>query len=171
MDGDGSSNHAAFALEGALFNGNWTYFGQLGYIDWVGGDDETLQSGVFGRGGFRYFQDDNSKFELSLAGHTGGDFQTGGDLVHWVQIASEYRHRFDGSPWSVFAAYQGDWTFLERVAPFSTCCDEEAWVHSLWLGAQLSFGLETLMAEDRYGAGTFDLPNFRAPLSYADELD
>ena len=134
------------------------------------GASERKNGGVFVRGGVRHFRDENTKFELSLMGHTGGGFDDdGSERAHWLQIASEVRHRYDGTPFSAFLGYQGDFAYSERLP--DDCCDEQVWVHSLWVGLQLSFGFDTLFAEDRYGVGTSGLPNFRAPISYADELD
>lgn len=91
-----------------------------------------------------------------------------GPTTTWLQDAIEYEHRFDESPFSVFAAIS--LTSSRRLSRRGACCDEDVIVSTFRVG-RMNLHEGTLQSEDVTGARTFGFPNLRAPVSYAGELN
>ena len=168
MTDDDSPLHAFGGLEAAMHNGMTTFYGQVGGVFLLDGDD-ALKNMVFGRVGGRLFLDENSLIEASVGGGYAPDFDNDDpdtDRGYWFQGAAQYEQRLEDSPFSWFVGYQGDYVKSDE----SGCCDESAWVHTFLAGVRMNIG-ESLYSENRDGANTFQLMNMRAPLAYAGELN
>ena len=176
VEDDEDSQHVALGLEAAGHFGDATIFGQFGGVWNIGkttcGTD-AIDSGWMGRFGGRYFWQQNTKLEASIAGGSGEETSSGcgryePDDWRWFQFAAELEHKFASNPFSIFAAYGGDWVKSDEKGPWP---NEETWVHSLRIGARMSFGAQTLREQELYGAETFKFGQWAAPFMYLDELD
>ena len=171
VEDEEDSQHAVLGLEAAGFFGDSTIFGQIGGIWSIGkttGGTEAIDDFLFGRLGARHFFTPNTKLEGSIAGGAGKETDSSPDDSRWFQFAAEIEHKFDSNPFSIFAAYGGDWV---KSKESSGCCDEEVWVHSLRIGGRISVGAPTLREQELYGAETFKFGPWAAPFMYHDELD
>jgi hypothetical protein len=84
----------------------------------------------------------------------------------WGQWIVDYEHPLDGSPLSLFAAYQGDLLY----DPFDRSWDENMINHAIKFGIKGTFGGSgTIYSVAQNGAGTFALPDLHMPFSYTDE--
>ena len=158
-----SSYHAFGGIEYAMFNGNTTLFGQVGGIAAIGGEaTDTWESGVFGRGGWRYFFTENSKVEVdAMIGW--GYFNSSEDSLT-AAWGAEYEHQFS-SPFSAFAAYRGHFVQEGDGGP-----SDEVVSHAFMVGLRIDLNSATLLDRDRTGAGTFNIPDFHRAVSWPDDL-
>ena len=171
------SQHVVLGLEAAGFIGDGTVFGQVAGVWSIGNttcDTEAIDSGIMGRIGGRYFFRPNTKLEGSIAGGTGEETSSSSCAVvepddwNWVQFAAEIEHKFASNPFSIFAAYDGDWTESDEKGD---CCGREVWVHTVRIGGRISVGAQTLREQELYGAETFKFGQWAAPFMYHDRLD
>ena len=171
------SQHAVLGLEAAAFVGDGTIFGQVAGVWSIGNttcDTEGIDNGIIGRIGGRYFWNQNTKLEGSIAGGRGEETSSSScgdepDDFEWFQVAAELEHKFASNPFSIFAAYGGDWVKSDEKGP--GCCTAEVWVHSFRIGGRISVGAPTLREQELYGAETFKFGPWAAPFMYYDELD
>jgi len=140
-------------VEGQAYFGNWTLYGQGGYLDSNGeGPNDSIHDAGFARVVARYFIQPNTKLEAGLAGAFGKMDSDDDDLwlANW-SLAAE--HQLAGTPFSMFVGYDG--TYYDQ--------DGEGNItdHTIKVGARFVFGggSEDLMSKDRYGA-TLDTPAF-----------
>ena len=174
VEEEDDSQAAILGLEAAAFFGNSTIFGQIAGTWNIGETSEgtdAVKNGIFGRIGARHFFNPNTKLEGSLAFGGGEETSTSGssepDDWRWFQAAAEIEHKFN-NPFSVFAAYGGDYVKSDEAGPWPS---EKTWVHSFRVGARMSFGQQTLRDQEMYGAETFKFGQWAAPYMYHDELD
>jgi hypothetical protein len=129
------------------------FFGNTTLVVQGGGAWDMLESndgwdeGWFVRGIGRYFVTPNSKFEGEIA-YAGGEFDGGASDEYAVTWGLEYEAQFGPMPLSGFAAYDG--TYMEVDGDDYT---ENRFV----VGLRARFGESDMLAQDRGGAGTFDL--------------
>lgn len=147
-------------LEGQMYMGNSTLYGQVGVADWIGGsiNEGALQNIWFARGVYRYFLTPNSMVSAELAYLTGTDVTDRERRNYW-SWAARYEQGIQGSLWSWYLEYAG---MSGHNKPDSYKSD----YHMFLIGMRTYFGQGTLLANDRSGA-TFDLPKFTRHLSHA----
>jgi hypothetical protein len=170
QEADDSSYHLFAGVEYAKFYGQSTWFGQVGGIFAIAGEDSsTWESGPFGRIGWRYFPTEMSKIELDvMAGY--GKFNycsdcSGSKSNQWTWAwGAEYESQISGGPFAWFAGYRGQ--YFKR----STRNKNSANDHVFRIGFRVDVNSDTLRQRDVNGAGTFDLPDFHRALAWPDEL-
>jgi hypothetical protein len=148
VDDSEDSGHIIAGGELAGFFGNTTLVVQAaGAWDLLESDD-GWDDGWFVRGVGRYFVTPNSKIEGEVA-YVGGKFDCcGGGDEYAVTWGLEYEQQFGPMPMSGFAAYDG--TYIDESGGDFT---ENRFV----VGLRARFGETDMLAQDRGGAGTFDL--------------
>jgi len=174
MADDDAPMHGFGGVEGAFMNNEFTLFGQLGGVGLINADpenDDTLGDMYFGTIGGRYYFHENAVLEASVtAGHSGRyDYDDTDDdtTATWVQFATAYEQMFEGTNVSWMVGYQGDYISTDES---SSCCSEAGFAHAFKAG--LSFNLDdSLQGADHNGSRTFSLPNLRAPIAYASDLN
>lgn len=173
-EGEQSMNLFA-GVEYARFMNENTFFAQIGgTMDIYSEDDgaEFWGQGIFGRVGARHFWTENDKLEASVGGGFGkteDNSDSEEDDLKWFQIAAEWEHKFEDNPFSSFLGYQGDYVEVDEAS--ESCCREEVFAHTLKVGLRMAIGPDTLLEQDRIGAGTFQFMDLSRPMMYADELD
>lgn len=139
-------------------------FAQGGYLFNTEDKDGTIDSLYFVRGGGEY-EFANGMIEASaLLGWGDFDGSSGGgsddDESWWTQLALQYEAPIVQTGMNWFVGYQGDWLHVDE-----RCCGgdlEHVFLHTVKVGLTIPLG---------GGALSFKTPNFRAPLSNADELN
>lgn len=139
-------------------------FAQGGYLFNTEDRDSTIDSLYFVRAGGEYAFA-NGMIEGSAAfgwGDFDGSAGGGGDDDDgtWVQLALQYEAPIANTGVNWFVGYQGDWVHVDE-----TCCGgdvERAFFHTAKVGLKVPFGGRNL---------PFKTPNFRAPLTNADEMN
>ncbi len=128
-----------------IYAGNWTIYGQ-GYYGQL--DLGPAEADLWGaRGVVRYFAHENLRFDGEIGYHTLG---AGGQNIDTLTLALQANYRFAGTPLTVFGRYQYD-MLSGNVASL------DADLHKFVIGVRGSFGSNSLLDEDRYGA-TMDTP-------------
>lgn len=165
QDTQDGSQHVFGGLEYASFQGNSTWFGQVGGITCAGGDcTSTWESGVFGRGGYRYFFSEMSKVEID--GMIGwGYFNSSDHDTITAAWGVEYEHQFS-LPFAAFVAYKGHYV---EEGTCGSCTDSGLASHGFLVGFRIDVNSGSLLARDRTGAGTFDIPDFHRAVAWPDE--
>jgi len=141
-------------VEGQWYHNDLTLYAQAGWMTslfgyYVTNGYDYNYSMWFAHLAGRYFFHDNTKVELS-AGVMGGSVYTNypdyeATLLTWN---AEVEHRFNNTPFSVFARAEGFHTL-------SLGSDLNGGLTKVWtlkLGAKVAFGTATLKDEDRNGA-------------------
>jgi len=143
--------HGLIGAEGQLYWNMITLYGQGGYDSTIGGLSSgpgTLDSihAWFVRGTARGYLTPNDRLEGTIFYANGShDFTAGAPNVDFNETLwrAKYEHKFNASPFALFAAYQGTRTaFL----------DEVVFDHRFIGGVRIYFGENTLHAGDVSGA-------------------
>lgn len=143
-------------VEGQYYLPNWTFYGQLGYMDADEvdpGTPDAFRDAWFGRGVVRFFVDSNVKLEGELS-YANGENDTDSedmDVWGWGLRYERAMHDMDAS---IFIAYQGNYYSADETVPATTRTLTE---HVIKLGLSYAFGIEGQKYIDRQGA-TLDLP-------------
>lgn len=121
-----------------IYMNNVTLYGQAEYgqMDFAFVPVDISFWGV--RGEVRYFATENLRFDAELAYRT---YEY--DLADVFYAAVQANYRFDNTPYTVFGRYQ-----YEDISAFGGGAD----LHKFTAGLRISFGSDTLLDEDRYGA-------------------
>ncbi len=167
-DTDARISHFVGGAEFARFFGRFLLAGQIGGQTVIGGDaDNTWSPGAFGTVSGRYFQTDNTVWSGKLGIGGFGDFDGDEDAL-WGQWGVDFEHRFDGTPLSFVAAYQGD--ILKDL--HESDWEDNLINHTLKAGIRLTFGgnSDTILSAAQSGAATFALPDLHQPFAYTDDL-
>lgn len=139
-------------LEGQIFLDNWTLYGQAGYLDSDGTDDDALYDAIFGRLVARYYVQPNTKIEAGLAAAFGKmEDNDDAKIVNW---SLGLEHRYASTPLSLFVGYDG----FSAEQPDE---DDRITSHEFKIGLRYAFGAgsESLISKDRNGA-SLDAPAF-----------
>lgn len=139
--------------EGQLYIDRATFYVQGGYFDGEKNDldDSILTDTYFVRGQLRYYLTDNFRGTLEGAYAVGRvDEEDDTDIYDW---GVELEYRFDESPISLFASYEG--TDMDQTPGESDKLSEDVYT----VGLRLDFGASTVFDRDRLGAG-LDTPRF-----------
>ncbi len=153
-DGDNGDTTAWFiGGEGQLYIDQATLYLQAGYFDGEKNDfdDEILTNTWFVRGQLRYYFTENFRAALEGAYAVGRVDEEGDtDIYDW---GVELEYKFDETPISVFAAYEG--TFIDQTPGESDKLEEDI----IKGGVRFDFGSNSIFDRDRRGAG-LDTPRF-----------
>lgn len=166
IDDDSKAGTLLVGAEMAQFADNSTYVLQGGYAKDVLNDGDSWTDGWFARGILRHFITPHSKLEAEVA-YGGGSFDRSdeGDPFG-LTWGIEYEHQVDMSPVSYFARYEGWHVDLDDDDDDTHTATE----HAVMIGLRTRFGFGSLLEQDRYGAGTFDLFDTAAFAGVPDEL-
>jgi hypothetical protein len=168
MGEEGSMNHGIAGVEGQLYLGNITLYGQAGGA-WAFGSPATGEDIPrdlwFLRGVGRWFATPNDKLQGEVGyarmGNevvsSGNTTSHDGNIFNW---GASYEHRF-AVPISIFAEYAGS-----RFTGGHGCKNRPT-DNVIKVGAKFYFNQNTLFANDRNGA-TLDMPKFPKSLPWAD---
>lgn len=165
---NGSNTGGIVGLEAQKYFGSLTLYGQSGYGEQFNDTGHTmLQKYWFVRGVTRYFIGPDLQLSAEL-GYTKGRATESGDkyptdVLNW---SLGVEHRFDRSPLSVFASYQGDRSATKTVG----CKRENVIQNTIMVGLKINFGGGTLLSNDRNGA-TFNLPKQHRSMALVDGLE
>ena len=164
----GHGNHAAFGGSSVAGFGaevrRGSIFLQGGALFGLQGDDDELDNMYFVRGGGEY-EVGPGVIEASAA-YGWGDFEgaSGGgandDESDWVQWAVQYEAPIPNTRVNWFAGYQGDFVSVDERPEGNTL--EQAILHTFMLGVKIKLNDKRL---------PFKTPNFRAPVTNADEFN
>ncbi len=147
-DNDDSWNgrFATGALEGQATFGNFQLYAQGGFTDSLSIDNYGYLTARYIRGEARYFATPN----LMLAANLGYTYETydGHDYpLKATTWGADVEYKFDKSPVSIFASYQGSYTSETPNEP------GETWkTHTVLAGVKFSFGDQTLQSAATSGA-------------------
>ena len=161
QDSNDHAVHVFGGLEGAWFAGQNTFYGQLGGV-WAayGSTTDTWEAGPFGRLGMRHFFTEYSKLEADvMAGYGEFDSNDNGWTAAW---GVEYERQMMSNPFSLFGAYRGHYV--------EDSDNNDMVDHVFTLGVRVDVGTDNLLERDRYGAGTFNIPDFQRAFSFPDDL-
>lgn len=144
VDENDSAYYLGGALEAASFLANGTLFGQLGGGVLINDGGEGAENHYFGRGGYRWFMNDYTKFEVDglIGGVTGqgslgiccGSYEPDGWYANW---GAEFEHQYAGTPLAAFIAYRGYFTNEDEESEDSR---DDMFEHVIKLGGTLRFG-------------------------------
>lgn len=126
--------------EGQVYFGNFTLYGQAYFGQFTDGSEAVDIWGV--RGVARYFVTENLRLDGELGHHT---LDLGPVDLDTFTAAAQVSYRFTGSPLTVFGRYQ-----YENLSISASPIDLD--IHKYVVGLRLTFGADTLLAEDRNGA-------------------
>ena len=149
---DESTAYFAAGLTGQYFCDQWTFFGQLGYID-DSDDPDFLHNAGFVRGGAAYYASKRLKISADLAYGDGEQVSNDGDASLWAWgLGVDYW--FGGSvPASVFVQYRG----LDSETN-ADGTDEGITTHTVNVGLKFHFnGTDEVDSDRQFNA---ELPNF-----------
>ncbi len=158
-----SSLHTIAGAEVAGFFGNFTGVLQGGGVWDLMESEDGWEDGWFVRGIGRYFVTPSTKIEAEIAYAT-GEFDSGSTSdsdEYAVTWGLEYEQQFMMQPLSGFIAYDG--AHIEADNDYYT-------EHAIKLGLRFRMGEPDAMAQDRGGAGTFDLYDVHNIAGIVDEL-
>ncbi len=153
--------HYFVGLEGQVYYGNWTFYGQGGYLDAEssqGTADDAFHDAFFARGVVRYFPNADSRIqgELSFAhGEQDSDDQSQ-NIVGWgLRYDRGIANIFPSSPASVFVGYRGSYFDNGSGGDAGSFHD-----HTFMAGLRIPFGGggADMLTSDRSGA-TLDIPD------------
>ena len=156
--GRGAADNQSYSLyviggEGQLYFGDWTLYGQGGYLDSEESDNDGMSDTAFGRGVVRWFTTENSRLQAEAS--YGDGIVDGNDDGHLIEWAARYDTVL-GLPVvgdaNVFVGYRG--------AHFKNEDENDSYTdHTFMAGFRMWFGGNTMLEFDRVGA-TLDAPNF-----------
>lgn len=157
-----SSLHTIAGAEVAGFFGNFTAVLQGGGVWDLLESNDGWEDGWFVRGIGRYFVTPSAKVEAEIAYAT-GEFDCCGTSSDEYAITwgLEYEQQFMMQPLSGFIAYDG--THIEADNDYYT-------EHAFMVGLRFRMGEPDAMAQDRGGAGTFNLYDIHNIAGIVDEL-
>lgn len=144
-----------FGAEGQLYLTDWTFYGQLGYMDAYDvdiGADDAFRNAWFGRGVARYFLGANGKLEGELS-YASGENDTDSDDMDVWGWGLRYERPVQSMDANLFLAYEGSY----YQATNNGAIDDELTEHTIKLGLNVPFGVKGQKYVDRHGA-TLDLP-------------
>jgi hypothetical protein len=151
LDNQGQMTHGIVGLEGQHYWSMATLYYQAGYFGRLSGSNVNEPLHLwFGRVALRYFL----SVDTMLAGefdYASGPTQGNGYTARIYAWRAEIEHMMPGSPWSVFARYDGNHAYSTYDSTEGT--DE----HQVVVGVKAMFGQPNLLARDRKGA-TLDMP-------------
>jgi hypothetical protein len=155
-------------VEGQAYLGDFTLYGQAGYLDSIeadGDDSDTFHNAYFARAAGRYFFTPNSMLQGEVS-YARGKQDTGGgyDMNIWGWGA-RYEQGLETMPISLFVAYEG--AHYDNGSGGDTGSFIE---HTGLVGAKFRFGPNSLKENDRLGA-TLDLPRFGRWVASGDAVD
>ena len=164
-----SIRHGLVGAEGQLYWGPVTLYGQGGYQSTLGAlasfGDESMQA-WFVRGTGRIYVNPNLRLEGTVL-YADGDFDFAGltgvsqDFEIWLWRAKA-EHKFAGSPFSIFALYEGSRT--SSVRTFSTGTFTSRITDNRVMGGiRLYLNENTLQFNDRNGTTLDIIAPFSAP--------
>jgi hypothetical protein len=137
----GDGTFATIGGEAMSTMDNIQLYGQLGYSKGFGDVDDV--SALYARGEVRYFVSPN----MVVSGNVGVAqvSYSSDDKIGVLQWGAKAEYRFDDSPISIYAAYQGN----HQSEPDE---DEEWTVHAAMVGIKFSFGSDSLQDAATSGA-------------------
>lgn len=161
QDSNDHAVHLFGGLEGAWFTQSNTFFGQVGGVYAAYGETtDTWESGGFGRVGMRHFFTEYSKLEADvMAGFGEFDANDTGWTGAW---GVEYERKMMNNPFSFFGAYRGHYV--------EDSDNNDMTDHVFTIGLRVDVGTDNLLERDRYGAGTFNIPDFQRAFSFPEDL-
>lgn len=155
--------------EGQFYLTDWTFYGQLGYMDAYDvntGTDDAFRDAWFARAVARFFMDSNVKLEGELSYAAGENDFDSDDMDVWGW-GLRYERAIASMDTNVFLAYEGNYYDADNNAGVN----DELTEHVIKLGLSIAFGIEGPKYVDRHGA-TLDLPVVTRWSAYgADVLD
>jgi hypothetical protein len=164
---EGRMTRPYLGVEGQVYWGNFTLYGQAGYSFLGYSEDEDHGEpvdGPFVRGVVRYFHTPNDKIEAEVSHFWAHDVKTGNQgPVRELDWGILYEHQFMGSPLAMNVRYAGF-----RYQDFSHDTDGEPFIeHMFTIGAKVRFHQGTLREADIMGT-SLDTPMFRG-MSWLEE--
>lgn len=120
-------------------------YGQVGYTKGFGDVDDV--SALYARGEIRYFVNPNMMLSADI-GAARVEYGKS-DQIDAVRWGAKAEYRFDDSPISIYAAYQGNYQTESDE-------DEEWTVHTALVGIKFNFGSDTLEDAAKSGATLHD---------------
>jgi hypothetical protein len=142
-----SLDHFYGGVEGQVFFGNATLYGQAG-AQQLRSFGESV-NGIFGTLEARYFLEPNFKIEAHIGADTLGSSTSGifdGETITTLHAGAGAEYRLDNSPISFFAKYD------YSRATFSEESNVSESDNRFLIGAKFNFESPTLMDRDRTGA-------------------
>ena len=150
-------------LEGQLYLGDFTLYGQAGLFDADDeGNDDVFSDAWFVRAVARWFPNAKTRIQAQLAYAEGeeniGPGDDPGDDYDAISWGLRADHIFGKYPISVFLDYGG--LRLSEDAPSGECCSSEDTYteHRFIVGLAFHFGVNNLKTQDRRGV-TLDTPD------------
>ncbi len=155
--------HGVVGLEGQLYLGSLTLYGQAGYDSTIGNISPSLDSmhAWFVRGTARFYASPNFRLEGTVLYANGGlDFTStfgtppSSDMETWLWRAKA-EYKFASSPFAIFATYQGSRTATDISSPTSSTSFRNT-DNRVMGGVRLYIGEKTLQWNDTMGT-TLDI--------------
>lgn len=154
-------------LEGQVYFGATTVYGQLGYASTIGASDNSAANAWNARAVLRHYFNPNMRLSgeigyVHMKSDTSSEDTWRARQVHW---GVGLEHKFGASPFSAFLKYEGSDT--KATASGVGCCPTiytesfKTTSHAVKAGVRIYFGEGTLLANDRTGT-TLDI---RDPIS------
>jgi hypothetical protein len=159
---DDRGDHYFIGLEGQYYSGNWTFYGQGGFLDAESSDnpgDDAFHDAFFARAVARYFPNAHSRIqgELSYAHGEQDTDDKDQDIIGWgLRYDRDIADIFPSSPASVFVGYRGG--YFDNGSGGDTGSFHD---HTIYAGLRLTFGGAggvDMLTSDRSGA-TLDIPD------------
>ena len=164
-----SVRHGLIGAEGQLYGGPVTLYGQVGYDSTLGsissGNFDSLQA-WFVRGTGRFYVNPNFRLEGTVL-YANGDV----DFVSGVPVTQDFKtwlwrakgeYKFAGSPFSLFALYEGSQTKFDQTDPSFTQT-RKVTDNRVLVGVRLYLNENTLQFNDRNGTTLDIIAPFSAP--------
>jgi hypothetical protein len=151
LDDEGSNTQGLIGVEGQIYLGNVTWYGQAGYLAAFQGSNDYSANVGFGRLVGRLFLTPNSKFSGEV-GYAAGQFTSAGTVgpANFLNWGLAWEQQLAVNPLSVFVSYTG---YKAGGDPSYGSTQNQ-----VVAGLKVNFGGGTLMDQDRHGAA-LDLPN------------
>ncbi|KZK83725.1 hypothetical protein PsW64_01891 [Pseudovibrio sp. W64] len=174
VDGGDDTSTKTFqfiGVEGQYYLQDITLFSQAGFLDGDDDQNETIDNGLFARGGASYYFTPNTKLTGSLSYVSGDRYnhpnprEARNGEVNIFSWGAEFKQSFTALPVGLSASYNGH--------DFQIKGDEsdEPVIHEFRFGAFFQFGTTTLQENDRTAAGS-DLPQLKRWISLStNEVD
>ncbi len=150
----GTSNPAFMAgIEGQYYCNDWTFYGQLGYMD-SDGFYETLSNAGFARGVVSYYASPRLKLSGGLAyidgeaAYSGSGYVGGYDSTAWAWHAGVEYWFGKSVPVSAFLKYDG----RQAETHFGSGDDYRLTTNQVWAGVSFHWGGDDIKQADRQGA-------------------
>lgn len=148
LQGDPDASFLFGGAEIQAYLGSATLYLQGGYLDSYqadSSDDDALDQAFFARGVARLYASETSRLSAEVA-YADGKMDETEDMAI-LAWGARFDQQISGSPASVFLAYNGSRYGLKEN------CGDVGFEHRAMGGLSFAFGSNTIMANDRQGAG------------------